>query len=89
MVAFGNGVCYYVDVEYSNGFIVASRYLEIYIQQECIPVGCVPSAAVAVSGGGGVPGPGRGVYLVLGGSTWSPGDPPGPGTPPLWIDTRL
>ena len=22
-------------------------------QQECIPVGCVPSAAVAVSGGGG------------------------------------
>ena len=33
MVAFGNGVCYYVDVEYSNGFIVASWYLEIYIQQ--------------------------------------------------------
>ena len=29
-------------------------------QQECIPVGCIPSAAVAVS---------RGVYLVLGGVT--------------------
>ena len=24
------------------------------LEQECIPVGCVPSAAVAVSGGGGV-----------------------------------
>ena len=62
--------------------------------QECIPVGCVPSAAVAVSRGGvylprgctcwgGVPGPWRGVYL-LGGCTWSggvylPGGVPGPG----------
>ena len=26
---------------------------EILKKQECIPVGCVPSAAVAVSGGGG------------------------------------
>ena len=34
------------------------------IQQECIPVGCVPSAAVAVS---------RGVYLVPGGGVPSPG----------------
>ena len=45
-------------------------------QQECIPVGCVPSAAVAVSGGG--------VYLVPGGCTWSggctlSGGVPGPG----------
>ena len=46
-------------------------------KQECIPVGCVPSATVAVCGGGvylfpgGVPGP-RGVYLV-------PGGVPGPG----------
>ena len=43
------------------------------VKQECIPVGCVPSAAVAVSRGGrgvpgrgGVPGP-RGEYLVPGG----------------------
>ena len=40
------------------------------MKQECIPVGCVPSATVAVSGGhlirGGVAGP-RGEYLVLGG----------------------
>ena len=44
-------------------------------QQECIPVGCVPSAAVALSRGG-VPGP-EGVYLVWG-STWSQGGLPGP-----------
>ena len=36
------------------------------MKQECIPVGCVPSAAVAVSRGGGVPGPRGCVYLVLG-----------------------
>ena len=48
-----------------------------HIQQECIPVGCVPSAAVAAGGGGGggesarvcVPGcvsaGGGGVYLSL------------------------
>ena len=118
-------------------------------QEECIPVGCVPSAAVAVSWGGvylvpggtwsgggtwsrGVPGPrgggyswsqgrvylvwgapgpggvpGPGGHLVPGGCTWSRGGapgpggvphqihprtrctPPGPGTPPLWTDTRL
>ena len=50
-------------------------------KQECIPAGCVPSAAVAVCWGvylvpGGVPGPG--------GCTWSggvpvPGGVPGPG----------
>ena len=39
-------------------------------EQGCIPVGCVPSAAVAVSGGG-VSAP-WGVYLV-------PGGAPGPG----------
>ena len=27
----------------------------MYHQQECIPVGCVPSAAVAAWGGGGLP----------------------------------
>ena len=54
-------------------------------KQECIPVGCVPSAAVGVClalGGGGLL---RGlylawgVYLVLGGCTWSQGGVPGPG----------
>ena len=49
--------------------------LKLKKQQECIPVGCVPSAAVAVSQGG-VPGPG-GVYLVWR-STWSQGGLPGP-----------
>ena len=69
------------------------------IEQECIPVGCVPSAAVAVSRGGGcscpggVPGPGgvpvrRGVP-GLGGCTWSggctcPGGVPGLGGAPGW-----
>ena len=38
------------------------------MKQECIPVGCLPSATVAVS---------RGVYLVLGG-VLGPGGVPGP-----------
>ena len=46
-------------------------------QQECIPVGCVPSATVAVCCGGVylVPGgvPAWGVYLVPGGFSWSRG----------------
>ena len=49
-----------------------SIYLLNYIQQECIPVGCVQSATVAVCFRGGVstpPPPGAGT-------------PPGPGTPP-------
>ena len=33
-------------------FLRLSEKYEIVIKQECIPVGCVPSAAVAVSGGG-------------------------------------
>ena len=40
-------------------------------QQECIPVGCVPSAAVAVCWGGGACSrgmPGRGGCLLLGGA---------------------
>ena len=41
------------------------------IQQECIPVGCVPSTAVAISGGGGcLPaggGPAQGVFACKGG----------------------
>ena len=53
-----------------------------FTKQECIPVGCLPSTAVAVSRGctwsGGVPGPGgvpgsKGVYLVLGGVPGSGG----------------
>ena len=55
-----------------------------YYKQECIPVGCVPSAAVAVSRGGGiwsrrdVPGLGGRCTWSRGGCTcW--GDVPGPG----------
>ena len=33
-------------------FLRLSEKYEIVIKQECIPVGCVPSAAVTVSGGG-------------------------------------
>ena len=36
----------------------------LYVQQECIPVGCVPSAAVAVCWGRGVSAWGGGVCLV-------------------------
>ena len=64
-----------------------------FVEQECIPVGCVPSAAVAVSPAGGCTWSGgvylvggAGVYLVqgegdvpgLGGCTWSQGGVPGP-----------
>ena len=30
-----------------------NQVMQLKYQQECIPVGCVPSAAVAVCGGGG------------------------------------
>ena len=48
-----------------------------YLKQECIPVGCVPSAVAAVSGGGVLPG---GVVLprwvcFLGGVLWGDGIP--------------
>ena len=62
-----------------------SVFREDLPKQECIPVGCVPSAAVAVSRGvylvrgvsalGGVPG--RGVYLAWGGGICSGGVPAG------------
>ena len=46
----------------------------MYRQQECIPVGCVPSAAVAVSPGG--------VFASVHAGIPTPGSsPPGPGTP--------
>ena len=35
--------------------------MQTHFEQECIPVGCVPSAAVAVSARGGVPAPGGGL----------------------------
>ena len=48
-----------------------------YYKQECIPVGCVPSATVAVCWGGvptgGVPGPGRGGVTVPGVCVPGPG----------------
>ena len=47
-------------------------------KQECIPVGCVPSAASGRISGGGVPGPG-GMYQVPGGCTWSGDCTNGPG----------
>ena len=49
---------------------------EILNEQECIPVGCVPSAAVAVSPGGSRHPPG-------------PGTPHPEQAPPLWTDTHL
>ena len=65
-------------------------------KQECIPVGCVPSAAVAVSPGGGLPQCMLGYQPPPG-----PGIPLGPGTPgyqappqtrhppPRWTDRHL
>ena len=48
-----------------NFTLMINRHITAHLKQECIPVGCVPSATVAVcSGGGGclvpvvVPGPG-------------------------------
>ena len=35
-----------------NGNSPTSCYLQAFLQQECIPVGCVPPAAVVVRGGG-------------------------------------
>ena len=43
------------------------RILQIYLKQDCIPVGCVPSAAVAVSQG-------RCLLLVPGVSAFGPGE---------------
>ena len=61
------------------------RFSENLVEQECIPVGCVPSTAVAVSragwGGawvGGVPGPGGCTWSGGRGCTWSRGGVPGP-----------
>ena len=46
--------------------MVLGRYNDmIVITQECIPVGCVPSAAVAVSGGGEGEWPTVGVCLQV------------------------
>ena len=54
---------------------------QIFCKQECIPVGCVPSAAVTVSQGSaslhaGIPTP-------LDHATPRDQAPPGPGTPPV------
>ena len=81
------------------------QHIDNIYQQECIPVGCVPSTAVVVSRGvGGVPGPrgctwpwrgllpgGGGVCLLLGGCVSAPrgGGVPGQVLPSLWTDTRL
>ena len=55
--------------------------IRIFQQQECIPVGCVPSAAAAVSRGWGVPGPEGCTWSQGGGDVPGPGGPL-PGTPP-------
>ena len=69
------------------------RFRELIEEQECIPVGCVPPAAVAVRGAwswgmGGLqqapPGPGPGTPLGPG-----PGTLLGPHTPPLGPGTPL
>ena len=62
------------------------------LKQECIPVGCVPPAAVGVRG---VPGPGGLHQAPPPDQTSPPGagtppgpDPPGAGTPPLWTESH-
>ena len=50
-------------------------YFKSTYKRECIPVGCVPPAAVAVQRGGGVS------TRYLGTSPPGPGTPLGPGTP--------
>ena len=65
------------------------------VRQECIPVGCVPSAATAVPGGGKFAGgvlPRGGCFLggesvLPGGGGWYPSMHWG--RPPPWTDTRL
>ena len=67
------------------------------VKQECIPVGCVPSAAVAIWGGGVCPGsgclPGRGVCLwgVCPGRVSAHAGSAGGGVvcPPSWTDRHL
>ena len=59
---------------------------ECYLQQECIPVGCVPAARRPYAGvcfpGGCLPGPGG--LPGAGGSAWSWGRLPGPGGVSPW-----
>ena len=84
---------YVMTIQFVIPFTVSKLCSVCIYEQECIPVGCIPSATVAVSWGlylvpEGVPGPGGtcpGVYLVgavylPGGCTWSRGTCPG--TPP-------
>ena len=54
-------------------FIKLKLHDAVQLKQECIPVGCVPSAAVAVSPGGGGACPDQ--------ARPGPGTLPGPGTP--------
>ena len=57
---------------YGPNALRVNRPLNAYkYEQECIPVGCVPSAAVAISGCGGVC-PGR--FLPVGGGDVWPGE---------------
>ena len=61
-----------VEDKVRNDQNITQDFLECFIEQECIPVGCVPAArrpyaGVCFPGGGGVPGPGgRVVCLVRG-----------------------
>ena len=48
-------------VFFKNLNVMPLCFLDVCGKQECIPAGCVPSAAVAVSWGGGLSAPG-GVY---------------------------
>ena len=73
----------YVKVHNHSAFLQEE---ESHTKQECIPVGCVPSAAVAVCwGGGGLPQCMLGYTPLLGLDTpwaWTP-PRPGPGHPSL------
>ena len=56
-------------------------------KQECIPVGCVPPAAVAISGGFPHTPPGARPPPIRDQTTPGPGTPPGTRHRPLWTET--
>ena len=64
-----------------SGISTIHKKYKNYLQQECIPVGCVPSAAVVVSAGGFVS-VHAGIPTPPGPGTPREQTPPGPGTPP-------
>ena len=73
---------------FQRNLTISTRKLDLILKQECIPVGCVPPAAVAIGGGGSVstrhpPRPGPPPWDQVLPPTGP--NPPGPGTPP-WTE---